>query len=79
MATVHTVIVIKHEDIDTIAEVISKLDDSGAEGAVNKLVAHLAGTAGGVSSAEVEVTIRDTDPAVATSGAGSVQRTHDLK
>ena len=79
MATVHTAIVIKHEDMGTIAEAVSKLDDSGATTAVNKVIAMLAGIAGGLSSAEVEITIRDTDPAVATNGAGSVQRAHNLK
>jgi hypothetical protein len=33
----------------------------------------------GTSSAQIQITTRDTDPAVTTSGAGSIQKTFNLK
>ena len=81
MASVHTVIVIKHEDFASIEEAKAKLDtlDANQEQALAKFINYLAGLSGGMSSADVELTIRDTDPAVATSGSGSVQRDYNLK
>lgn len=79
MATVHTVLVIKHEDMGEISEAVSKFDSDSGERGVNALVAYLMGVVGGAHKADFEMTIRDTDPAVATSGAGSVQRDWEHK
>lgn len=43
------------------------------------LAAYIQGIAGGAFAASVQVTIRDTDPSVTTSGTGSVQQTHNHK
>lgn len=44
---------------------------------INKCANLLAAIAGGKLPAAVQVTTRDTDPAVATSGSGSAQNTYD--
>lgn len=81
MATVHTVIVIAHEDKASIAEIKAILDDESTSGetGINQLINILSGCAGGAYRADVELTIRDTDPAVSTNGTGSVQRTYNCK
>lgn len=80
MATVHTVLVIKHEDMAGISEAKSKLDSvNDGEKGINLLVDYLMGVVGGAKRADFELTIRDTDPGVTVSGAGSVQRDWEHK
>lgn len=69
------------ESADSIAQLKDQVASGGTkalEGCVNArnyFEALLAGAKAG----EVQLTVRDTDPNVATSGAGSIQETYDLK
>lgn len=50
-----------------------------AHTAVNLLGNYLDGIKGGTIDASVQVTTRDTDPGVSTSGSGSTQQLYNLK
>lgn len=47
--------------------------------AVRRLIQLLEGAEVGAYSAAIQITVRDTDPSVSTSGTGSVQATYNLK
>lgn len=54
-------------------------DNTKGEAALNNLIALLSGMVGGAApSGTVQMTSRDTDPSVSTSGSGSTQLTFTL-
>lgn len=47
--------------------------------AVRQLSNLIDGVCAGTTSAQIQITSRDTDPVVSTSGSGSIQKTFNLK
>ena len=47
--------------------------------AVNQAIDLLAGLSGGTPNGAMQVTVRDSDPSVSTSGSGSTQQSYNLK
>lgn len=75
----HLVLVI--QTTDSIAELNAKLDlgsSGNPEEHVAKVANYIAACQAGIVDASVQVTSRDTDPSVSTSGTGSAQQTFDL-
>lgn len=75
----HLVLVI--ETTDSIAQLNAKLDlgsSGNPEEHVAKVANYIAACQAGTVDASIQVTSRDTAPAVATSGSGSAQQTFDL-
>lgn len=79
--------VVINASAETIANLTNKVmgvstgssDNTNGEKALNNLINLLSGMAGGAAaSATVQMTTRDTDPSVATSGTGSTQLTYTL-
>lgn len=72
---------------DTITSAKSRLFKLNSSGnsiddqftAVRRLIQLLEGAEIGSYSAQVQITVRDTDPSVTTSGTGSIQKTFNLK
>ena len=66
---------------DSVAQLNAKLDlasSGNPEEHVAKVANYIAACQGGIVDASVQVTSRDTDPAVGTNGTGSQQKTFDL-
>lgn len=65
---------------NSITDLNNRTQDPGnLNNPLNKCANVLAAIAGGKISASVQVTTRDTDPSVATSGTGSTQQTYNHK
>lgn len=67
---------------DSIAQLNAKLnlaDTGNGEEHASLLANYLSACQGGMVDASIQVTTRDTDPSVSTSGSGSLQRTYSLK
>ena len=87
MSSVINVTITLPSATDTIAQSknsIFQLDNLGDVvsdqfSVINNLCNLLTGAMGGTKSAQVQITVRDTDPSVTTSGSGSVQVTYNLK
>lgn len=63
-------------DADSIGQLKSRLastDTSDKHGMISLLENYLAAIKSGAHSATMQLTVRDTDPAVTTSGSGSAQ------
>ncbi len=65
---------------DSIDELNSKIQrPTNSHEAVNNCIDYLGAIAGGARDASVQITTRDTDPSVGTSGADSEQELYNLK
>lgn len=77
------------ESNDSIAQLNSKLNladgvnppavSTNGEEHANLIMNYLSACQAGIVDASIQVTTRDTDPSVSTSGAGSLQRVYSLK
>jgi len=64
---------------DSIDELNSSIHRTGKQReAVQNCINYLTGMGSGTKSGTLQITTRDTDPAVTTSGSGSTQETHTL-
>jgi len=77
MARIVLVINSSKESINQLNEKVINASGNPHEGIV-KCRNYLDSLLAGAVDASVQATTRDTDPAVATSGSGSAQRTYDL-
>ena len=72
------VLVIDATSGESIAQLNAKIQDAtNPNEALNNVTNYLDGIKSGAKNASVQVTIRDTDPSVATSGSGSTQNTYN--
>lgn len=83
-AVVDVTITIPNDTIKQSKNRIFKLNQAGTSvddqfTAIRQLITFLEGAEVGAYSAQVKITVRDTDPNVTTSGTGSTQATFNLK
>lgn len=72
-------VIVVDASTSTIGDLNDKCQHDSPNDAMIKLANYFTALAGGNASGEVEVTTRDDDVSVTTSGTGSTQKTHDLK